>query len=137
MGLVLEGNGVAITRAGLVLKPKKITLPGASREEIDVSTLLNEAVTTSILGALYTSADLVVNYELDPATYGAIIDSGNLSTVITFPDNGGTITMWCDVKEVGDPDFSNNEQPVFDVTFKVTNLNASNEETPPVYAAGS
>lgn len=135
MGLQFDGHGTTITRAGLTLNPKKIVLPGASREEIDVSTLNNTAFKTFVLGALAESSNLVVTYEFDASAIGAIISSGNLLTTLTFPDSGGSIAVWCDVMEVGDPEFENHDQPTFDVTFKVTNLNDSNVETVPAFTA--
>lgn len=135
MAVQYDGHSTTFTRAGLTLNPKTISIPGYTREAIDVSTLSNTAAKTFVMSGLYESTDFVLTLEYDPSAYTSIIGSGNLETVITFPDSGGTLTFWADVMEVAQPEAEIDGQPTFEVTFKITNLNGSNVETVPVYAA--
>ena len=135
MAVAYEGKGTTFTRAGLTLKPKSITFPGKTVEAIDVTTLSNTAAKTFVMSGLYESTDFVLTLEFDPSVYEGIVASGNLSTVVTFAGTTEKITFWADVMEVGQVEINFEEQPVFDVTFKVTNLNGSNVETVPAYAA--
>lgn len=132
MSLVVDGQGTTFTRSGLTLKPKTITIPGWSKEECDVSTLSNAAVRTFILKKLKTIGDMVLKLTYDPTVYKALPET-NGQWVITLPDAAGTHTFWGDVKEVGDVevDVDSNDQLVFDLTIKITNLNGSSVETIP------
>jgi len=134
MSIQYEGHGTTFTRSGLTLNPQKITLFGFSKEEIDVTTLANVAAKTTVLGALYATSNIVLNLEFDSAQHLAIISSGNASTKITFEDTS-YITVWADVLEVGEAEFENDNKVTYDVTLKVTNLNAAGAETVPTYTA--
>lgn len=132
MSVQFEGQGTTFTRSGLTLKPKTITVPGWTKEEMDVSTLSNSAFRTFLLKKLKTVNDLKLKLEFDAAVYKAIPE-GNGSWVITFPDGAGSITLWGDIKEVGDvePDVDSNDQLMFELTVKITNRNGSGAETAP------
>lgn len=132
MAVQFEGQGTTFTRSGLTLKPKTITVPGWTKEEMDVSTLSNTAFRTFVLKKLKTVNDLVLKLEFDAAVYKAIPE-GNAQWTITFPDAAGSVVLWADAKEVGDVevDVDNNDQLMFDLTLKVTNRNGSGTETGP------
>ena len=119
----------------MMAKIKKITVPGFSVAEIEVSTLDNTTAMTYVMAALRDYSDLVITAEFTPSIFGGTLSVGNALTTITFPDSGGSIALWCDIKEVSSPDFENNTQPTFDVTFKVTNRNGSGVETIPAFSA--
>lgn len=132
MAVQFEGQGTTFTRSGLTLKPKTITVPGWTKEEMDVSTLSNTAFRTFVLKKLKTVNDLVLKLEFDAAVWKAIPET-NGSWTITFPDSAGSVVLWADVKELGDVevDVDNNDQLMFDLTLKVTNRNGSGVETGP------
>jgi len=134
MALTFEGQGTTFTMAGLTLAPKKITVPGWSKEEIDVTNLNNTDVKTFILATLRTIANLVLTLEFDASVYGAIPE-GNLEVTVTFSGTTENIVFWCDPQEVGDVEEETDNQPTFDLTLKVTNRNGSGVETAPAYSA--
>jgi len=134
MAVTFEGQGTTFTMSGLTLNPKKITVPGWSKEEIDVTNLNNTDVKTFVLATLRTINDIALTLEFDPSVYAAIPE-GNTSITITFSGTTEKITFYGDVKEVGDVDEETDNQPTFDVTIKITNRDASGAETAPVYAA--
>jgi hypothetical protein len=134
MALTFEGQGTTYTVAGLTLKPKKITVPGWSKEEIDVTNLSNSDVKTFFIAQLKTTGDIVLNLEFDASVYAAIPET-NLEWKLTFSGTTENIKFWATVKEVGNVDEETDNQPTFDLTVKVTNLNAAGVETAPVYAA--
>lgn len=132
MPVVFEGQGSTFTMSGLTLAPKKITVPGWSKEEIEITNLNNTDVKTFILAKLKKIKDLVLSCEYDPS---AVIPEGNQTVVINFAGTTENITFWADVKETGDVDMNTDEQPVEDITLTVTNVNDSGVETPPAYSA--
>ena len=54
--------------------------------------------------------------------------------VFTFPNSGGTVTVWCQISDVDNTKLELNDRPLYDITFSPTNLNATGVETPPVHA---
>lgn len=134
MAVTFEGQGTTFTMTGLALNPKKITVPGWSKEEIDVTNLNNTDVKTFVLATLKTINDLVLTLEFDPSVYAAVPE-GNSEIVITFSGTTEKITFWGDIKELGDVDEETDSQPTFDVNIKITNRDASGTETAPAYAA--
>jgi len=134
MALILEGQGTTYTRAGIVLKPTKITVPGWSKEEIDNTTLSNTEVKTALVATLKKTGNIVLTLEFDPSVY-ASVPEGNLETTITFGGTTEKITYWADIQELGNVDMETDTKPTFDVTLITTNMNATGVETKPAYAA--
>ncbi len=134
MSLVLEGQGSTYTVTGLTLAPKSITLPGWSKEEIDVTNLDNTDVKTFILATLKTIKNLVLNLEFDPAVYAALPET-NAEWVINFAGTTENITFWGEIMEPGDVDLETDNQPTFDLNVKVTNRDGAGAETAPAYSA--
>jgi hypothetical protein len=134
MSLHFEGQGTTYTVSGLTLEPKTISVPGWTKEEIDVTNLSNSEFKTFILATLKTSANIVLNLEFDPSIYSALPE-GAAEWKINFSGTTENITFWADIMEVGDVSQETDAQPVFDLTVKVTNRNDSGVETAPAYSA--
>ena len=128
-------TGCDFVRAGLSLKPKKITgFGGWTKEEKDVSTLANASFLTTMLGKLKKSADISVTFIYDAAEHAAFPE-GNLENSIIIP-GAGTLVFWGDVKELGGIDTeADGDTVTFDVSFTVSNLDASGVETAPTFTA--
>ena len=129
--IVFNGAGTNYVRDGLEIEPKKITLGGWSKEELDTTNLTNDEVKTAMLGKLKKYADVVFNLEFDPAVYGQIGEGNKLTKIVI--DSVGSFDFWADVKQLGDIEFGIDELPVFDLTLTVTNLNDAGIETKPVF----
>ena len=134
MSLVFEGQGSTFTVTGLTLEPKSITVGGWNKEEIDVTNLSNSEVKTFIMATLKTVSNLVLNLEFDPSVFSALPE-GNALWTINFAGTTENIAFWGDIMEVGDVELATDNQPVFDLTIKPTNRNASGAETAPAYSA--
>jgi len=137
MSVIFDAQGTTLTRSGLTSKIKTVKLGGWSKEKGDRTTLSNTAVKTKFLNTLKEYGDIIITLEFDPAVYTGTISAGNASTVIAFSNNAGSVTFWADVLSVGDVtlEAGNSAQPVFDVTFVLTNVNGSGVETVPVFSA--
>jgi hypothetical protein len=133
MALTFDMQGTTFTRSGITLAPKSMTVPGWAKESIDVTTLNNSGVRTFAMKKLKTINDFVLTLVFDAAVYAAI-PTGNGQWTVAFPDGAGSLTFWGDVMSVGDvsADEGSTDQPTFDLTIKVTNLNSSGAETAPV-----
>ena len=110
----------------------------SDRDEINLSTLTNTLYETKRLGDLVGIEDVVINKKFAPALDLAL-SQDNKSLVIAFnigESTATTLTLWCQLKGCSN---SNVERAPgdgvnVDLTFAVTNLNASLVETGPVIA---
>lgn len=134
MGVIYDASGLSWSGLGITQNVKTIELPeGWAKEVKDTSTLANTTVKTKKLGDLKDFEDVVLTVEYDPAVN---ITTTNGQCVATLPDSNGTITFWGQVSGVGKPDgFEVDGLPEQEITITVTNLNGSNVETVPAYAA--
>lgn len=133
MAVIKNGNGVTYTFSGITLPHQTMTIPGWDREEIDMTNLTNSAVKTKLLGTLREISEFSLTTEFDPDLIDSL-PTDNQTMVITFPNAGGAITLWCQLKSVGEITMENDTRPQFELTFTVTNLNGSDVETAPAYA---
>ena len=129
--IVFNGAGTSFVRTSLDVEPKKITLGGWAKEEMDTTNLSNAEVKTAMLGKLKKYADVVFNLEFDPAVYSAVGEGNELTKIVI--DGVGSFDFWADIKQLGDIEFGVDELPVFDVTLSVTNLNDAGAETKPIF----
>lgn len=134
MSVINEGHGVTFTFAGLTLAPVAMELPGWVKEMIDLTNLNNTSVKTQMAAVLKKINDFKMRVEFDAAEIDGLPET-NQTFIFTFPNSGGTVTVWCQITSVDNVPLENGARPLYDLTFGVTNLNGSNVETPPVYAA--
>lgn len=131
---IFDGNGAKLKKGSTVIGGiVKITVPGWAKTEIDDSELANEDVKTAILANLKKYNDLVITVKFDNQTE---IEEGNAEYTIEFPGSGGTLVLWLDLKSVGDASIENDSGVTCDLTFLVTNRNATGTETKPVLTLG-
>ena len=134
MAVQNEGNGVSYTYSGITLDPISMQVPGFTREAIDLTTLSNSAVTTSVTSILANYEAFTLVTEMDPAEYDGFSAGGEGgSFVITFADNSN-ITFYANVLSLGQVEIANSTRPTYEFQFQVTNLN-SGVETVPAYSA--
>ena len=100
MSEIYEGNGLNFTFSGLTLEPKTITIPGWTKEELNISTLQNSAVHTKFVAALKDYGKLFITTAFDPSIYGSL-PSTEQTLVITVP-SVGTITFYAKISELDD-----------------------------------
>ena len=133
MAVVNKGNGVTYTYSGITLAPISMEVPGFDRDEIDLTNLNNVEHMTSTLGTLKKASTFTLVTEFDPA----LIDlptAASATFAIVFPNSGGTITIYVELKGHDNITIENGTRPVLSMTFQVTNLNGTTE-TGPAYSA--
>lgn len=131
---IFDGNGAKLKNGSTVIGGiTKITVPGWAKTEIDDTELANEDVKTAILANLKKYNDLVITVKFDNQTE---IEEGNAEYTIEFPGSVGTLVLWMDLKSVGDASIENDSGVTCDLTFLVTNMNATGAETKPVLTLG-
>lgn len=131
---IFDGNGAKLKKGSTVIGGiTKITVPGWAKTEIDDTELANEDVKTAILANLKKYNDLVITVKFDNQTE---IEEGNAEYTIEFPGSVGTLVLWMDLKSVGDASIENDSGVTCDLTFLVTNMNATSAETKPVLTLG-
>ena len=133
MAAINEGNGVTYTYAGITMDPVSMTVPGYSHEEIDLTNLDNTEYMTAACGTLKKSTTFSLVTPFDPALI-ALPAAASATFAIVFPNSGGTITVYCQLKEQEEVPLENNTRPLYNLTFLVTNLNGTTE-TGPAYSA--
>ena len=134
MAVFNEGNGVSYTYSGITLDPISMQVPGFSRETIDLTTLSNAAVQTSVTSILAKYEQFTLVTEMDPAEYDGFSAGGEGGSFkITFADTS-SITLYANIVSLGSVEIANATRPTYEFTFEVTNL-SSGVETVPAYAA--
>ena len=140
-GTKFDGNGTTISfgvggSSAAVLKGvNTITFGGIMVEAIDDTSLDNAAVMTAIPAKLSSASDITAN--VDASQLNLVPAKGtNCKCTITLPGGYGSYVAWGFVSQIGDITVNNGENPTADVTFKVSNLNASGTETAPVLTIG-
>jgi len=138
--IIVDGAGVAVTFNSLpVADINSISFNAfGERSEIDLTTIDQSAVKVGMLGDLVSISDVVINKKFDPAA-----DMGHSKLckplVITYKvgkATSKTLTLWAQLKSVapGTVERSPANGINVDMTFAITNLNASLAETGPVIA---
>ncbi|MFQ3578670.1 MAG: hypothetical protein SNJ71_00840 [Bacteroidales bacterium] len=138
--IIIDGAGVTATFNSVAISDiNSITFcPLGERDEINLTTIDNSNYEVGLLGDLVSVQDIVINKKFDPAADMAhSLDSKQL--VITYKvgkSTTKTITFWAQLKSVsvGTIERSPGEGVNVDLTFAVTNLNASLVETGPAIA---
>lgn len=133
MAVINEGNGVSYTYSGITLDPISMQLAGFNRENIDLTTLSNTAVKTSVTSILAEYQPFTVVTEMDPAEYDGFSAGGEGGSFkVTFAD-GSSLTLYANVLSTAPVEIANATRPTYEFTFQPTNLN-SGVETAPAYA---
>lgn len=131
---IFDGNGCTLKNGETVIGGiVSITVPGWAKTEINDTELANTEVKTAILANLKKYNDLVITVKFDNQTE---IKEGNAEYTITFPGSVGTLRLWMDLKSIGDATVQNDSGVTCDLTFLVTNMNATGVETKPVLTLG-
>jgi len=135
MSQTIDAHGTSWDFGGTSVKPTTFTLPGWSKEEIAATDHGNTDVTTKVLSALKDWAQLVVTVPYDSSEHNQISE-GNTNVTVTGAD-GSTLSMWCDVQQVGDIELAanNSDMPTYDITLTLTNRDGTGTEVAPSYVA--
>jgi hypothetical protein len=135
MAETYEGVGSTITfgTSAQVFNIEAITVPGFSRERIDVSHLGLTAWKTQILAKLKSVPDFTVTVQAD---YEDLYDTfaDNELITITLPDSDGSIAVWGAVAETANGDLVIDDKPTAELTISVSNRNGSAVETGPAFS---
>ena len=127
---IFDGNGCKLKKASVEIGGiTKLTVPGWAKTEIDDTELGNVNVQTAIVGNLKKYNDLTITIKFSNQSE---LTEGNAEYTIEFPGNAGSLTIWMDLKSVGDASFENNAGVTHDLGFQITNMNAEGVETAPV-----
>jgi hypothetical protein len=138
--IIIDGAGVTCTFNSVLLTDvNSVSFSNfGEREEIDLTTIDASTYKVGLLGDLVDVADVTVNKKFDPAAdMGHTSD--NKTLVIAYKvgkSTSKTLTMWAQLKGVSNSNISraSGDGVNVDMTFQVTNLNASLAETAPVIA---
>jgi len=132
-GILIDGKGTTVTHGGTTIANTifvEFPLIGKA-EPIDLTGLDNVLFKTSILSVLQELDDVVISVKANPTVIGAM-SRANAALVITLPTATPTVcTIWCQLKEASRIKAITKEKGVVDLTYHVTNLNASMIETGP------
>lgn len=142
MSVVFDAQGMTVgfNNNTLSVEPDTITVPGWSKQEIDITDHGNADVTTAVLGSLKDYGQLVLSLAFDSSEHSQIFE-GNQKVTITFTGTGSTtdanIVFWANIQQVGDLELASNnsEKPTYDLTLTVTNWDGSAEVKPSFTAA--
>lgn len=129
---IFDGNGSTLKQGATLIGGiiRFSTIPGWTKTEIDDTELANTAVETVVLGKLKKYNQL--SFDLKFSNSGEFSSlEGNKEWTITFSD-GSTLVFWGQLQSLGDASAESNSGVTRSCTMTVTNLNASDVETPPV-----
>lgn len=136
--IIIDGAGVTATFNSLPIADVVAVDFGGfgGRDEIDLTTINQAAFEVGILGDLVEVEDIVITKKSDPAADMAH-SLLNKALVIVFKigkTTQKTGTYWCQFKGCSPSKLERAKSDDVDLTFGVTNLNASLVETGPVIA---
>jgi hypothetical protein len=105
-------------------------------DKIPRTTMANTAVRTFKPPSLYEVTDITGTYRFPPSVLTEVQTAINTNQQITvnLPDSS-TWTFWGWLKTFEPGDFAEGAEVLADFTFCISNLNGSDAETAPVYAA--
>lgn len=136
--IIIDGAGVTATFNSVPIADVVAVDFGGfgGREEIDLSTIDQTAFEVGLLADLVEIEDIVITKKSDPAADMAhsIL---NKTLVIAFKigkSTSKTATYWCQYKGCSPSKLARAKSDDVDLTFGVTNLNASLVETGPAIA---
>jgi hypothetical protein len=124
---------ITLTGAGTTFWEKTVQPPGIDGgEPIDTTTMRNEHLRTKWPRSLYDVTPMELNVAYDPTVYNTIKSevNKNQEMVTTLPDDT-TITWWGYLKTFTPEALEEGKEPAARITLVPTNVNDSNEETPP------
>jgi hypothetical protein len=131
-----DGSGATVSFKAVAIPAIKtiaISVLG-TKEKIDLTTLANTSVTTSVLSTISEIEDVVLGCGFVPNQTFA---SGSEAMIVTVPTYDGltiTLTLFCEFGGASTSDVAARAGSDVDYTFVVTNLNTSGVETIPVVA---
>jgi hypothetical protein len=123
--------------SSVLFEEKEVTPPGVSGGgENDVSTMRNITWRTKAPKGLISLSESSTTVVYDPAVLDEIVamENVNQEITITFPDSS-TWVFWGWIDEFTPGANVEGEQPTADITIIPSNMNDSDVETAPVYAA--
>ena len=129
-----DGSGATATFSGTAvpsIKTIAVSMHG-SKEKIDLTTLSNTAVTTSVLSKLSEIEDVVIGSGFVPNTTFITTSAALVITVPTYSGSTLTLTLYCQFGGASTSDVAAKAASDVDYTFVVTNLNAGVETAPAV-----
>jgi len=142
--MLQEGHGSTLSFASfaslfLKIDPESATPPGVDGgDKIDTTTLSNTNVKTGAPPDLkeITAGSATCSY--DPEMLTEAMSAVNVNNLITYTfNNGDSWSFWGYLKSFTPGENATGEKPTADIEIEVTNVNDSDVETVPVFAAGS
>ena len=131
MAIIVDGSGSTVTHNAVAIanvNTIKFNIQG-EKAEIDLTGLGNVEYETAALSKIKKMKDFVLNVKNDPVLIAALHED-NAAMVITLSDADATvITIWCHLKSDGDGDVAPKVRTDVDLTYLVTNRNATGVET--------
>jgi hypothetical protein len=140
--IITDGFSTTLTlgTSDITLAEEVTVKPGGIEggDKIPRTTMANTAVRTFKPPTLYEVTDITGSYRFAPSVLDEVQTAVNVNQEITvnLPDSS-TWTFWGWLKTFDPGDFSEGEEVLADFTFVISNLNASDAETAPVYAAAA
>lgn len=136
--IIVDGENVAVTHNSVAITEilsVQFSLFG-ERQEIDLTTQAASSYSLGRLGDLVSVKDIVISKLFDPAADLAR-SKANAALTITFKigkETSKTATFWAQLKSASAPSLQRGDKPSIELTYAVTNLNASLAETGPALA---
>jgi len=138
--IIIDGAGATATFNSVPIvdiNTIAFTLLG-ERQEINLTTLNESAVEIGLLSDLVEISDIVINKKSDPAADLAHTDDNKALAIVYKVGKATTktATFWCQLKSLSDSTLERapGDGINVDLTFAVTNLNATLVETGPAVA---
>lgn len=140
MAYLKDGHPTTIGFAdypSVLFKEKTVTPFGVDGgEKNDNTTMRNSVWQTFYPQKLKTGTDITATVNYDPAVLDDIVDMVNINQEVTVThEDGSTWTVWAYLQKFMPGENKKGEQPMATITLVLTNLNDSDVETGPVYAA--
>lgn len=124
-----EGHGFSYTFTGITLKPKKLQIPGWSKDWLDLTNLTNTEWMTGAAAALKKSKNFKLVTEMDVDLADGLPETAG---PFAITDGTKTYTVYCQLVDVENVDIEAGAVPLYELEFGVTNLNAGIETGPAV-----
>ena len=131
--VVIDGAGLTVSAGsgGAIGNITEIVgLPGWAKTEIDDTALDNQSVTSYILSTLRDYTDLSITVKLGAV---ASVPTENCQWTINMPGSAGSLVVWGQLKEQGQPSIRPKEGVFVPLTIKPTNVNTSGAVIAPTY----
>jgi len=128
---------ISFTDWPVEFKEKSVTAPGLEGGgEVDTTTMRNTDFRTKNPKALKGVSDAKCTVAYDPVVYDTIVDLVGVNSLISIQfSDGHFVRFWGWLDSFVPGEMAEGVQPTAEITLIVSNLNASDVETAPVYAA--